>query len=121
LELQIEELEEKLNESIAKNIDMSKTIAEAQRVEIIKTVSEGLTVTETEKFQSLAEELSFEDSKSFETKVKTIRENYFSGKTVSESKIDSVVTDEPVEQLNETVKPKLDSRMSAYVSALSNK
>ena len=121
MEQQIEELEEKLNEQVAANIEMSKTLAEQKRIDIIKTVSEGLTITESEKFQSLAEELSFEDSESFETKVKTIRENYFGGKTVSESKIDSVVTDEPVEQLNETVKPKLDSRMSAYLSALSNK
>tara|TARA_B110000977_G_C11090704_1_gene496773 strand:+ start:9462 stop:10493 length:1032 start_codon:yes stop_codon:yes gene_type:complete len=121
MELQIEELEERLNEQVATNIEMSKTLAEAKRTEIIKTVSEGLTVTESEKFNSLAEELSFEDAVSFETKVKTIRENYFSGKTVSGSKIDSVVTDEPVEQLTEQVKPKLDGRMSAYLSALSNK
>jgi hypothetical protein len=121
MELQIEELEERLNEQVATNIEMSKTLAEAKRTEIIKTVSEGLTVTESEKFNSLAEELSFEDAESFETKVKTIRENYFSGKTVSGSKIDSVVTDEPVEQLTEQVKPKLDGRMSAYLSALSNK
>jgi hypothetical protein len=121
MEAEIAELEEKLNEQVARNIEMSKTLAEAKRSEIVNTVSEGLTVTEIEKFQSLAEELSFEDAESFETKVKTIRENYFSNKTVSESKVDSVVTDAPVEQLNETVKPKLDGRMSAYLSALSNK
>jgi hypothetical protein len=121
MELQIEELEEKLNEQVATNIEMSKTLAEQKRADIIKTVSEGLTVTESEKFYSLAEELSFEDAKSFETKVKTIRENYFSGKSTAETKIDSVVTDDPVEQLTEQVKPKLDGRMSAYLSALSNK
>ena len=121
MEAEITELEEKLNEQVARNIEMSKTLAEAKRTEIVKTVSEGLTVTETEKFQSLAEELSFEDAESFETKVKTIRENYFSGKTVSESKVDSVVTDAPVEQLTEEVKKNIDPRMSAYLSALSNK
>ena len=121
MEAEIAELEDKLNEQVARNIEMSKTIAEAKRTEIIKTVSEGLTVTETEKFQGLAEELTYEDAESFETKVKTIRENYFSTKTVSESKVDSVVTDAPVEQLTEQVKKTLDPRMSAYLSALSNK
>jgi len=78
-------------------------------------VSEGLTDTETEKFNSLVEELSFEDADSFEKKVKTIRENYFTTKVASG--VVSVVTDAPVEELTEQVKT-VDPTMSAYLSAL---
>ncbi len=116
MESKIEELEAKLNEQVAANVEMSKTIAEQKRAEIVKTISEGLTDTEVEKFTGLVEELSYEDAQSFETKVKTIRENYFTTKATADVK--SVVTDAPVEALTEENKPKLDPAMSAYLSAL---
>ena len=116
MESKIEELEAKLNEQVAVNVEMTKVIAEQQRTDIIKTVSEGLTDTETEKFNNLVEELSYEDAESFEAKVKTIRENYFTTKVTSGVK--SVVTDAPVENLTEEVSKKVDPTMSAYLSAL---
>jgi hypothetical protein len=115
MESKIDELEEKLNEQVAANIELSKTLAENNRAEVVKTVSEGLTDTETEKFMSLVEELSYEDQASFETKVKTIRENYF---TTKASTVQSVVTDAPVESLTEEVSKKLDPTMSAYAAQL---
>lgn len=116
MESKIDELEAKLNEQVAANIELSKTLAESNRAEIVKTVSEGLTDTETEKFMSLVEELSYEDQTSFETKVKTIRENYFTQKA---STVNSVVTDAPVETLTEE-KKNSDPKMSAYLTALNN-
>ena len=116
MESKIDELEAKLNEQVAANIELSKTLAESNRNEIVKTVSEGLTDTETEKFMSLVEELSYEDQASFETKVKTIRENYFTTKGTTEIK--SVVTDAPVEALTEEKKVTLDPAMSAYAAQL---
>ena len=116
MESKIDELEAKLNEQVAANIELSKTLAESNRNEIVKTVSEGLTDTETEKFMSLVEELSYEDQASFETKVKTIRENYFT--TKGSADIKSVVTDAPVEALTEEVSKKLDPAMSAYAAQL---
>ena len=116
MESKIDELEAKLNEQVAANIELSKTLAESNRAEIVKTVSEGLTDTETEKFMSLVEELSYEDQTSFETKVKTIRENYFTNKGSADIK--SVVTDAPVEALTEEVSKKLDPAMSAYAAQL---
>jgi uncharacterized coiled-coil protein SlyX len=115
MESKIDELETKLNEQVSANIELSKTLAENNRSEIVKTVSEGLTDTETEKFMSLVEELSYEDQTSFETKVKTIRENYFTTKAAT---VNSVVTDAPVEALTEEVSKKLDPAMSAYAAQL---
>jgi uncharacterized coiled-coil protein SlyX len=114
MEQRMEELEAKLNEQVAANIELSKTLAEAKRGDIVKTVSEGLSDTETEKFLGLVEELSYEDAETFETKVKTIRENYFTTKATAG--VASVVTDAPVEALTES--KKLDPVMSAYLSAL---
>ena len=115
LEEQVEELEAKLNEQVAANVELSKSISEAKRTEIVKTVSEGLTDIETEKFLGLVEELSYEDASTFETKVKTIRENYFTTKAAD---VKSVVTDTPVETLTEEKKPQVDPTIASYLSAL---
>jgi hypothetical protein len=113
----IASLEAKLNEQVENNVELTKTLAEAKRQEIVKSISEGLTDTETEKFAGLVEELSYEDAETFEAKVKTIRENYFSGKVATE--VSSVVTDAPVEVLTEEKKATpADPKMSAYLSAL---
>ena len=117
MEEQIEQLSAKLDETVASNVEMKKTLSEMKREEIIKTVSEGLTDTEVEKFAGLAEELSYEDEQSFKTKVQTIRENYFVTKAQADAT--SVVTDSPVEQLVES--KKLDPKMNAYLSVLNRK
>ena len=74
-----------------------------------------MTDTETEKFTALVEELSYEDEQSFESKVKTIRESYF---TKTTSGVQSVVTDTPVEVITEAVTKNVDPKMSAYLSVL---
>lgn len=113
----IEELEAKLDEQVAANVEMHKTISEAARVDIIKDACAGLTDTEVEKFTDLAEELKFEDSESFSGKVQTIRENYFTTKATTK-KIDSVITDEPPVSLNE--EKYVSPQMAAYVAAIKN-
>ena len=117
MEEQIEQLSAKLDETVASNVEMKKSLSEMKRVEIIKTVSEGLTDTEVEKFTGLAEELSYEDEESFKTKVQTIRENYFVTKAQADGT--SVVTDTPVESLTE--EKKVDPQMAAYLSILNRK
>lgn len=118
LENEVSELQAKLDEQLAANIELTQSINEAVRESVIAEASEGLAETDKEKFESLAEELSFEDVETFTSKVQTIRENYFTN--VTSTNIESVVTDEPVvEDLTEEVK--LDPRMKAYVSALKQK
>jgi hypothetical protein len=114
MEEKIADLEAKLNEQVAANVEMSKTLAEQKRAEVVKMIGEGLSATESEKFLGLVEELSYESEESFTTKVKTIRENYFATKPTAE--VSSVVTDTPVETLVE--EKKIDPTMARYVSAL---
>jgi len=109
------DLEEKLNEQLAANVELNKVINESTRKEILSVTASNMTETEKEKFFGLAEELSFEDAETFEKKVQTIRENYFTGKT-STTNVNSVVTDEPIETIKEEVK--LNGSMSQYVNTL---
>lgn len=117
MEEQIEQLSAKLDETVAANVEMKKTLAEAKRIEIVKEACEGLTDTEVEKLTGLAEELSYEDAESFKSKVQTIRENYFT--TKAQAEVNSVVTDTPVESLTE--EKKVDPQMAAYLSILNRK
>ena len=117
MEETIEELQAKLDEQLAANVEMNKVIAEQARVDIIKDACNGLTDTEVEKFTGLAEELAFEDAESFATKVQTIRENYFTNKA-GKALVESVVTDTPVESLTE--EKVIDPSMKRYMNALNN-
>ena len=94
LEEQVEEVKSKLDEQLAANVELTKKINEMTRESAIVEASDGMTDTDTEKFNALAEELSFEDVETFKSKLQTIKENYF-GKKVAPS-VSSVVTDEPV-------------------------
>ncbi len=116
MEDKVAELEEKLNEQVAANVELAKLISEQKRLEILAAATNGLTDTEVEKFNALAEELSYEDAESFEKKVQTIRENYFTKKATTV--VESVVTDTPVEVLTEEKKPQVDPAMNAYLTAL---
>lgn len=114
MESTIEELETKLNEQLAANVELNKTVGEMKRSEIVETACEGLSDTEVEKFKGLAEELVYEDVETFTTKVQTIRESYFT--TKAQSDVASVVTDSPVEMLAE--EKKLDPAMAKYLEAI---
>jgi hypothetical protein len=117
LQEQVSEITAKLDEQLAKNVEMTKAINEQQRASAIANSASGLTDTDVEKFKALAEELAYEDSDSFGSKLQTIRENYF-GKKQSTVNVSSVVTDTPVESLNETAP--IDPSIKKYLAALDN-
>ena len=73
----VEELEGKLNEEIEHGIELRKALVESTKVEIVRTVCEGLTDTQVEKIKSLAESVDFSTEEEYQEKLETIRENYF--------------------------------------------
>jgi hypothetical protein len=117
LENQIEELETKFNEQVATNVELTKTLDEMKRAEIVATACEGLSDTEVERFKGLAEELVYESADIFSGKVQTIRESYFT--TKAQADVTSVVTDAPVETLVE--EKKIDPTMAKYLQALNSR
>lgn len=111
----LEQLESKLNESVATNVDLTKQINEQKRIASVVEAADGLADTDVEKFKGLAEELSYEDADSFKKKLQTIRENYFTNK--STTLVESVVTDSPV--ITEEFKA-VDPTMKSYLSVLNS-
>lgn len=76
-EEKIAELEDRLNESTAKAIELSGQLDEVAKVKIVAEAADGLTDTQKEKFDSLVEGIEFGSADLFKTKVQTIRESYF--------------------------------------------
>ncbi len=91
----VEELESKLNEEIERGVDLNKQLIESRKVEITRSVCEGLTETQVEKIKSLAESVEFSTEDEYKNKLETIRENYFpSGvKKADESQLNETVED----------------------------
>ena len=108
----IEELNKKLNESLAKNVELSKENGKYVRQSIIDEASKELAETQKEKFNKLAEEVDYKNEEDFRTKVSTIKESYF-GKKDSSGEIDDVAAD------SNTLNEDLSNAMAAYSAAIS--
>lgn len=112
----VDELEEQVNEQILKNIDLKKSISEHQKVEVIHTVCEGLSLSQVEKIKSLAKNVEFVSEEDFAEKLEAIKESYFPSGVVtasSDSLNDTVEIDE--DHTTKVVDPLIES----YVSKIS--
>ena len=103
--------ENKLNEQIEKNAKLLEKYNKQRKEILVSEASKGLTVTQVEKFKKLTEDVSFEDEKSFKSKIAVIKENAFTKTAVkSDTKLETETG--PDDQL-------LNERMSKYVDTIS--
>ena len=116
LAAKVEELESRLNEEMNEKIELKNVINGYSVKDAFAEVTEGLTLTQVEKFRVIAESLEFNgDLDSYKNKLETIKENYFSGKPVASS---NILTEE-FESDNSSAAPAVTGEMSKYVSAIS--
>ena len=73
----LDEMENKLNEQIDKNVSLNKRLAESTADVIFADVTEGLALSQREKLQSLAEKIEFESETDYREKLETLKESYF--------------------------------------------
>ena len=73
----LDEMEDKLNEQINKNVALNKRLSESTADVILADVSEGLAVSQKEKLASLAENVEFDSEETYREKLGTLRESYF--------------------------------------------
>ena len=107
---QVEDLEEKLNERTAEVLEVNESLEMFQRQEIIREASRDLAETQVEKLSSLVEGLDFEDTESFATKVRTVKESYFKKEVAQTEEIQEDWDAEQTEESNST--------MSQYLNAI---
>ena len=106
-----EELEEQVNTATAKSIELAEELEGYKREAVIREAARDLAETQVEKLRSLAENIDFEDEDTFATKVKTIKESYFSKKT-TESVIDESIDDDAADSEVE-VSPMMEQYLAA--------
>jgi len=111
----VEELEQKLDESINTSVDIKKELAEYKKAETLREVSEDLADTEKEKLGKLADGIDFEDKSQYSEKLEVIKENYFP-KQQSETITEELENTEVEEQ--DSSEPSVDPAMKRYVSSL---
>ena len=108
----IEELEEKLNKQMEENVQLKKAKGELVKESMIADVADGMTDTETEKFQSLVDDVEFSDEDSYKEKLQTIKESYFgTGKVESEET--ETLTEEGSQEVQE-----VSGSMAKYMTAI---
>ena len=73
----LDEMENKLNEQINKNIALNKRLAESVSDVILADVSEGLALSQKDKLASLAKNVEFDSEETYREKLGTLRESYF--------------------------------------------
>ena len=110
----LDEMEEKLNEQIDKNVSLNKRLAESTSDGILSEVSEGLAVTQKEKLASLAESVEFETENDYREKLVTLRNSYFPTKQVTSTHSDGsdFITEENGQEVQAT------GHMANYLSTL---
>jgi|TARA_R110002074_G_scaffold125771_1_gene263385 hypothetical protein len=92
----VEELETRLNETTQKVIDTSEELEVYKRETIIREASRDLAETQVEKLKSLVEGLDFEDEVQFASKVKTVKESYFTKEITGSDEVETVQEDADV-------------------------
>ena len=101
------DLQEKLEDEIARNIDLRSNVMESRCETILSEVCEGLVDIESDKLRSLAEGIEFDTEEQYREKLDILKESYFNG--VSET--DETVTDN-------SANDNLSSNMQGYMDAL---
>ena len=117
LTTQNKKLEDKLNEQISKNVDLTKEVSESAKAKAIDEVSTDLADTEKEKFEKMAENVEWDSADKFREKLETIKESYFPKskieETASKDEVDSVAANAP----SDFTSGKSDA-MAAYTAAI---
>ena len=107
-------LEEKLNEQISKNVDLTKEVSESAKSKAIADIAKDLADTEKEKFEKMAENVEYDSADKFREKLETIKESYFPKskieETASKDEVDSVAANAPIESNTDA--------MAAYTAAI---
>jgi hypothetical protein len=109
----LDEMEDKLNEQIERNIALNKRLAESVSDVIFAEVTEGLALSQKDKLASLAENVEFDGEASYREKLVTLRESYFPSDTGTQRDESDTIS----EQTTET-KESVSGLMETYLSTL---
>lgn len=110
----LDEMENRLNEQIEKNISLNKRLGESTADGIFREVAEGLAQTQKEKLYSLAEGVEFEGEDAYREKLVTLKESYFPSNKAAQTSNKAETLSEGLS--NESID--VSNSMASYLKAL---
>ena len=109
----LDEMEEKLNEQIDKNVALNRRLAESVADVVFADVSEGLALSQKDKLASLAENVEFDSEANYREKLVTLRESYFPSNTGTQRN-----HSENLSESTESVQQPVSGLMESYIQTL---
>ena len=118
----LDEMEDKLNEQIERNIALNQRLAESVADAIFSDVCEGLALSQKEKLASLAENVEFDSEQNYREKLTSLRESYFPTNVSAQRSETENLSEEVLyeEQINESVSPMMQSYLDTLSRASKN-
>ena len=113
----LDEMEEKLNEQIERNIALNRRLAESVADVIFADVAEGLALSQKDKLASLAENVEFDGEENYREKLVTLRESYFPSNTGTQRDMTENLSEEVSYEGSE--QSSVSPIMEAYLQTLS--
>jgi hypothetical protein len=115
LAIKVQNLESALDESINESVELKRVILESKRQDLINDMTEGLTLTQSEKYAALAEGIDFDgDLEKYTKKLSVVKEHYFATKRGA-SNIEEETFEVEVDDKNKSGDPQINR----YVQAIS--
>jgi AcrR family transcriptional regulator len=112
----LDEMEEKLNEQIGRNVALNRRLAESVADVIFADVAEGLALSQKDKLASLAENVEFDGEENYREKLVTLRESYFPRNTGTQRDVSENLSEEA--QLENSSFDTVTPVMEAYLQTL---
>jgi len=112
----LDEMEDKLNEQIERNIALNHRLAESVADVIFADVSEGLAISQKDKLASLAENVEFDSEETYREKLVSLKESYFPTNTSAQRDESETISEDT--DVQETLTESVSPRMEAYLQTL---
>ena len=112
----LDEMENKLNEQIERNIALNQRLAESVADVILADVSEGLATSQKDKLASLAENVEFDSEETYREKLVSLKESYFSNNEVTQRDESETISEDT--EVQETLSESVSPRMNSYLEIL---
>ena len=109
----LDEMEDKLNEQIERNIALNQRLAESVADVIFSEVCEGLALSQKDKLASLAENVEFDSEENYREKLVTLRNSYFPSESGTQRETSDTISEETTE-----TKETVSGLMETYLSTL---
>ena len=116
LAAKVEDLEARLDETITENVELRNIVIESEKNAVLEDMAEGLTMTQAEKFVTLAEGVDFDGNlDTYKKKLSYVKETYFAKKVVPVSNIEEETFEGETTMLNASSDPEIN-RLAQAIS-----